>query len=178
MAEDQRVRVLSHRRVHSGRVLDLDVDEIEEPGGVRATREVVRHRGSVVVLAVDDRDRLVLVRQYRYPVDATLWEIPAGRQDAGESPEEGARRELEEEVGVRAARLEHLLSFYASPGFCDETMHLFRATDLVSVPARPEPDESIESRWVTLPEARAMADRGEVRDAKTLLAVMLEERRR
>jgi ADP-ribose pyrophosphatase len=182
MAEDRpgehRARVVSHQRVYSGRVLDLDVDEIEGPGGIRATREVVRHPGSIVVMAVDERDRLVLVRQYRYPVGAALWEIPAGRQDPGESPEEGARRELEEEVGVRAAQWERLLSFYVSPGFCDEVMHLFRATELSAVPPRPEPDEDIEVRWLTLTEAIAMADRSEVRDAKTLLALMLEERRR
>jgi ADP-ribose pyrophosphatase len=171
-------RVLSHRRLYSGRVLDVDVDEIEEPGGVRATREVVRHSGSVVILAVDERERLVLVRQYRYPVGELLWEIPAGRRDPGESPEEGARRELEEEVGARAATVEHVLSFFATPGFCDEVMHLFRATGLTLGPARPEADEQIETRWVTLAEARGMAERGEVKDAKTLLAVMLEERRR
>jgi len=79
-------RVISHRRVYSGRVLSLDVDEIEEPSGIQATREVVRHSGSVVILAVDEQDRLVLVRQYRYPVDDAIWEIPAGRQDPGESP--------------------------------------------------------------------------------------------
>ena len=173
-----RARVLSSRRVYSGRVLALDVDELEEPGGIRATREVVRHRGSVVVLAVDDQERLVLVRQYRYPVDDAIWEIPAGRHDPGETAEEGARRELEEEVGVRAARLERLLSFYATPGYCDEVMHLFRATALAPVPARPESDENIEARWVTLAEAGEMARRGEVKDAKTLLALLLEERRR
>jgi ADP-ribose pyrophosphatase len=171
-------RILSHRRVYSGRVLAVDLDEIEEPGGVRATREVVRHSGSVVILAVDDQERLVLVRQYRYPVGDVLWEIPAGRRDPGESPQEGARRELEEEVGARAETLEHVLSFFATPGFCDEVMHLFRATGLTLGRARPEADEQIETRWVTLAEARGMADRGEVKDAKTLLAVMLEERRR
>jgi len=171
-------RVLSHRRVYTGRVLSLDVDEIEEPGGVRATREVVRHSGSVVILAVDDEQRLALVRQYRYPVDAMAWEIPAGRQDEGETSEEGARRELVEEGGARAAALEHVLTFYASPGFCDEVMHLFRATGLRLAAAQPEADENIEVRWVSLPEARAMAARGEVRDAKTLLALLLEEERR
>ena len=170
--------ILSHRRVYAGRVLSLDVDEIEEPSGVRATREVVRHSGSVVVLAVDAEDRLVLVKQYRYPVAGDLWEIPAGRQDPGESPEDGARRELEEEVGARAAALELLQSFYASPGFCDEVMHLFRASELTLGPARPEADEHIEARWVTLGEARAMAERGEVKDAKTLLALLLEGERR
>ena len=123
-------RVVSSRRVYPGRVLSVDVDEIEEPGDIRATREVVRHPGSVVILAVDDEERLVLVRQYRYPVDDVIWEIPAGRKDAGESAEEGARRELAEEVGAKAERLELLLSFYATPGYCDEVMHLFRATGL------------------------------------------------
>ena len=171
-------RVLSHRRAYDGKVLSLDVDEIEEPGGIRATREVVRHPGSVVILAVDDQERLVLVRQYRYPVDDVIWEIPAGRQDPGESPEEGARRELEEEVGAAAATVEPLLSFYATPGYCDEVMHLFRATGLRKGAARPEDDEQIEARWVTLEEARAMAARGEVKDAKTLLALALEQERR
>jgi ADP-ribose pyrophosphatase len=171
-------RVLSHRRVYSGRVLSLDVDEIEEPGSIRATREVVRHSGSVVVLAVDERERVVLVRQYRYPADDVIWEIPAGRIDAGETPEAGARRELEEEVGARARGLEHVFTFYASPGYCDEVMHLFRATDLTPGAARPDPDELIETRWVPLDEARAMAARGEVRDAKTLLALLLESERR
>ena len=171
-------RVVSHRRVYSGRVLSVDLDEIEEPGDIRATREVVRHPGSVVVLAVDDEERLVLVRQYRYPVDDVIWEIPAGRQDPGESPEQGARRELEEEVGAKADRVERLGSFYATPGYCDELMHLFRATGLRKEAARPEDDEHIEARWVTLAEARAMADRGEVKDAKTLIALLLEQDRR
>jgi ADP-ribose pyrophosphatase len=171
-------RVVSHRCVYPGRVLSVDVDEIEEPGGIRATREVVRHSGSVVVLAVDDQDRLVLVRQYRYPVDDVIWEIPAGRRDAGETPEDGARRELEEEVGAKSSRIELLLSFYATPGYCDEVMHLFRATGLRKGAARPEDDEHIEARWVSLAEARAMATRGEVKDAKTLLALLLEQERR
>jgi ADP-ribose pyrophosphatase len=138
----------------------------------------VRHSGSVVILAVDDQDRLVLVRQYRYPVDDVIWEIPAGRRDAGETPEEGARRELVEEVGAKASRIELLLSFYATPGYCDEVMHLFRATGLRKGAARPEDDEHIEARWVSLAEARAMVERGEVKDAKTLVALLLEENRR
>jgi ADP-ribose pyrophosphatase len=167
-------RVLSTRRVYEGKVLSLDVDEVEEPGGVRATREVVRHRGSVAVLPVHDDGRLVLVRQYRYAVDAAVWELPAGRLDPGETAEQGARRELEEEVGLRPARLEPLSVFYTTPGFCDETMHLFRATGLASVAARPEADERIEAALFTLPEAREMIRRGEIREGKTLVALLLE----
>ncbi len=171
-------RVLQHRRVHTGKVLDLDVDEVLEPGGVRGLREVVRQRGSVAALPVLDDGRVVLVRQYRYAVDALVWELPAGRRDPGETPEEGARRELEEEVGLRAASLEPLLVFWTTPGFCDEVMHLFRATDLEAVPARPEADESIEQATFTLSEAMEMIGRGEIREGKTLVALLLEAGRR
>jgi ADP-ribose pyrophosphatase len=172
------VRVLTHRRVHAGKVLDLDVDEVVEPGGVAGTREVVRQRGSVAALPVHEDGRVVLVRQYRYAVDSLVWELPAGRRDPGETPAEGARRELEEEVGLRAGALEPLLVFWTTPGFCDEVMNLFRATALEAVPARPEADEKIESRTFTLDEAMRMVQRGEIREGKTLVALLLEARRR
>ncbi len=172
------VRVLRHERLYEGHVLQLDVDEVEEPGGVRGRREVVRQRGSVAALPVHDDGRVTLVRQYRYPVDALVWELPAGRLDPGETPEEGARRELEEEAGLRPRHLEPLATFWTTPGFCDEQMHLFRATALEAVPPRPEADERIEAARFTLGEADAMIRRGEIREAKTLVALLLELRRR
>jgi len=177
-ASEPSARVVRHERVYSGKVVDLDVDEVEEPGGARGTREVVRQRGSVAALAVRSDGRVVLVRQYRYAVDASVWELPAGRRDSGESPETGARRELEEEVGLRAGDMELLLEFWTTPGFCDEVMHLFRATDLEEVPARPEADERIEWSAFTLDEARDMVRRGEIREGKTLVALLLETERR
>jgi ADP-ribose diphosphatase len=171
-------RTIAHRRVFTGRILALDVDEVEEPGGVRGVREVVRHAGSVAALPVHDDGRVVLVRQYRYPVDRDVWELPAGKLDGDEAPEEGARRELEEEVGLRAGVLTPLSVFYTTPGFCDETMHLFRATGLLAVPPRPEADERIHVGTFTLPEAREMIRRGEVREGKTLVALLLEVERR
>jgi ADP-ribose pyrophosphatase len=132
----------------------------------------------VAALPVHDDGRLVLVRQYRYAVDELVWELPAGRIDPGETPEQGARRELEEEVGLRPAFLEPLLVFWTTPGFCDEVMHLFRATELESVPPRPEADESIEAASFTLAEAREMIRRGEVREGKTVVALLLEVERR
>jgi ADP-ribose pyrophosphatase len=171
-------RVLQHRRVHAGKVLDLDVDLVLEPGGVRGVREVVRQRGSVAALPVLADGRVVLVRQYRYAVDAFVWELPAGRRDPGETPEEGARRELEEEVGLHAAALEPMLVFWTTPGFCDEVMHLFRATRLDPVPPRPEADERIETATLTLEDALEKVKGGEIREGKTLVALLLEQQRR
>jgi ADP-ribose pyrophosphatase len=171
-------RTLQTRRVFDGKVLSLDVDEVEEPGGVRGRREIVRHRGSVAALPVLDDGRLVLVRQYRHAVAEPVWELPAGRLDPDETPETGALRELEEEVGLRAAGLEKLLVFYTTPGFCDEVMHLYRATRLTEVAARPEPDERLLVRRLSLPEAREMIARGEIREGKTLVALLLEIERR
>jgi ADP-ribose pyrophosphatase len=175
---DDKARVLEHRRLYEGRVLSLDVDEVSEPGGVTGTREVVRQTGSVAALPVLDDGRIVLVRQYRYAVSAFVWELPAGRRDPSESPEAGARRELEEEVGLRAASLEPISTFWTTPGFCDEVMHLFRATGLERIPPRPEADERIEPGTFTLDEAMAMVARGEIREGKTLVALLLEAARR
>jgi ADP-ribose pyrophosphatase len=173
-----KAQVLQHRRVYDGRVISLDVDEVREPGGVHGTREVVRQSGSVAAIPVFDDGRIALVRQYRYPVAEFVWELPAGRRDPGESPEAGARRELEEEVGLRAASLEAISTFWTTPGFCDEVMYLFRATGLESVPARPEADERVEPGTFTLEEALAMVARGEIREGKTLVALLLEQARR
>lgn len=172
------MRVLSHRRVYDGKVLALELDEIQEEGGVKALREVVRHRGSVAALPVDDEGRLVLVRQYRHPVGQTLWEVPAGLLEKGESPEEAIRREIEEEVGRRTGELERLALIHPTPGFCDEVLHLFRATRLEETPTRHDDDEVLEVRWFTLDEAQRMLRAGEVRDAKTLIALLMESQRR
>jgi ADP-ribose pyrophosphatase len=172
------VQVLARRRVYEGRVLVLDVDEVVEPEGVRAMREVVRHQGSVAALPVLEDGRVVLVRQYRYAVGERVWELPAGRLDPGETPEEGARRELEEEVGLGGGSFERIAEFFTTPGFCDERMHVFRASGLRRVPPRPEEDERIETGTFTIDEARAMIGRGEVKEGKTLVALLLERERR
>jgi ADP-ribose pyrophosphatase len=170
-------RRLSSRRVYTGKVLSLDLDEVEEPGGVRTTREVVRHSGSVAVLAIQDDGRIVLVRQYRYPVDDYVWELPAGRLDAGESPEQAAQRELQEEIGQKAGSLSRIAFFFTTPGFCDESMHVFRATGLAPSKAKGDEDERIEVQAFALTELEAMIDRGELREGKTLVTLLLELRR-
>ena len=171
------MRRLKTRRVYEGKVLSLDVDEVEEPGGVTATREVVRHRGSVAALPVTADGRILLVRQYRYAVDESVWELPAGRLDEGESPKDGIQRELREEIGQRAEQLEKIGFFYTTPGFCDEAMHLFRATGLVDDRKDADDDERIEVQAFTVAKLREMVASGEIREGKTLVAVLLELQR-
>src|SRR5687768_6378275 len=155
---------LSTRRIYDGALVKLDVDEVEEPGGVRATREVIRHPGSVAALPVNHDGSIILVRQYRYAVGEHLWELPAGKLDGDESPEDGIQRELREEIGRRAERLEKIAFFYTTPGFCDEAMHLYRATGLRPDKAEADEDERIEIGTFTLERARAMIASGELRE--------------
>jgi ADP-ribose pyrophosphatase len=156
----------------------LDVDNIEEPDGLRSIREVIRHRGSVAVLPVHSDGSITLVRQFRHPARRRVWEICAGLLEPGETPEAAARRELEEETGLTDGLLELLCSFHVSPGYSEEYIHLFRATASSSGLPKPDGDERIEVQAFPLEEARTMAADGRIHDAKTLLAVVLESERR
>jgi ADP-ribose pyrophosphatase len=164
-------RVLESRRVYEGRVVNLRVDTVALPDGRSAQREVAEHAPVVVIVPLDKDGNVLLVRQYRLPVTQLLLELPAGCIDPGESVEEAAQRELREETGQRAGRLERLAAFYASPGFCDELMHLFLATELEPSPLAPDSDESLEVVWLPLPEALALVERGEICDAKTIVGL-------
>jgi ADP-ribose pyrophosphatase len=169
---------VSSKRVFDGHLVKLDVDEVIEPGDVHASREVIRHPGSVAALPVNDDGTVILVRQYRYAANQALWELPAGKLDGEEKPEDGIQRELREEIGRRAAHLEKIAFFYTTPGFCDEVMHLYRATGLAEDKADADEDERIEIGTFTLPEVEAMVATGALREAKTLIAVLLEVDRR
>jgi ADP-ribose pyrophosphatase len=174
----ERLAVLSQEQIYSGRVLRLERDRVREWNGAEGIREVVRHSGSVAAVAVHDDGRVVLVRQYRYPIGDFLWELPAGLLNPGEDPATGARRELEEETGFSPAHMEPIADFYTTPGFCDERMYVFRATGLTTVPPRPDDDEDIQVKVCTLAEAQEMIARGEIREGKTLIGLLLEGRRR
>lgn len=169
-------RRLTHARPHAGRLLELHVDEVFEPGDVRVQREVVRHPGSVAILPVHDDGAITLIRQYRYPADGLLWELPAGRLAPGEEPLAAAARELEEEAGLCATTLALVASFFTTPGFCDERVHLFRASGLSQVTPRPEDDERIAIARFSAADWPALIDDGRVQDAKTLLALLWEAR--
>ena len=168
-------RLISSKTVYRGPVFTVTTDHVEEPGGVRARRDVIQHSGSVVVLAVDDSGltpRVLLERQYRHAAKDFLWELPAGRIDPGEQELQAARRELLEETGYTAAKWRRILKFYASPGFVAETMAVFLATGLRAGEAQPEDDEVIYKRLVPLPAAVRMAIGGAIKDAKTIASVL------
>ncbi len=172
MTTGPRARQLRSKTVYQGRVIRLDVDRVAEPGGVEAVREVVRHTGSVVLLPVHSSGKILLVRQFRYAVGQFLWELAAGRIEPGESVAKASRRELKEETGLRAGKLARLLTFFPSPGFLDEKMHLVRATELKQSQAAPEEDERIRTRWFSKRELRDFLQKGKIRDGKTLVGLL------
>ena len=166
-------RRLEGQEVFRGRVLALRVDTVATPGGQTATREVVDHPGAVAVVAQEPGGCLVLVRQYRYAVGEELLEIPAGKIDPGEDPECTARRELEEETGYRAGTIKKVLSFYTSPGFSSEIIHLYFAQDLARGSANPDPGEEVAVHLLRPEKAAEMVAMGQIRDAKTVTGILL-----
>jgi ADP-ribose pyrophosphatase len=160
------------RTIFAGRVLDVGEEVHCLPNGRRATFEVIRHPGGAAVLPILADGRVVLIRQYRPALGTMLWEIPAGRLETGETPEECVRRELVEEAGYVAGRLVPLGGLWSAAGFCDEHVALFAAFDLQPVPSAPEADEIIEPVSMPLDEALGLLFRGEIRDAKTQLALL------
>lgn len=162
---------MERKTVYEGRVLNLHLDRVRLPDGQEARREVVEHPGAAAIVALDEEGRVILVSQYRYTVGETLWEIPAGRIDRGEDPLTCARRELEEETGYRAESWEEMATFYSSPGFTTEQMHVFLARGLSHVGARQEEDEFIRVKAVAVGEALAGVQEGRFRDAKTIVGL-------
>jgi len=171
----KRVQVLSSKLAYDGKVFKVVSDRVKEPSGITAQRDIVRHSGSVVVLAIDEsggEPRVLLERQYRYAAQDFLWELPAGRIDPGEGALAGAKRELIEETGYRARQWKRAVIFYSSPGFLDETMAIYLARQLTSGDAQPEEDESIECKLIALSQTIEMIFSGKIRDGKTIAGVL------
>ena len=154
----------------------VTLDRALDPDGFEIKRAIVQHGGSAVMMPVDDKGRLMLVRQYRLPARDYLWELPAGRVDPGEKVLQAAKRELEEETGLRAKKWKKLTSFFASPGYVAEKMTIFLATGLVQGEAKPMEDERIETRWFKKKELDAMIRDGKIRDVKTIAGFLLWRR--
>jgi ADP-ribose pyrophosphatase len=164
------MKITSTNEVYKCRLFSVTEDEaVDLKTGFRIKRAVVRHRGSAVMMAVDEKKRILLVRQYRLPAGKYLWELPAGSVDPGEKPLQTARRELIEETGYRARTWRKLASFYPSPGFVAERMTIYLATDLTAGTATPMDDERIETRWFTRRELADMINAGRIEDAKTIV---------
>lgn len=171
----KKAKLLSSRVVYRGPVFSVTTDQVREPSGITARRDMVRHQGSVVVMPVDDsrrEPRVLLVRQYRHAAQRYLWELPAGRIDQGESSLAAGKRELLEETGYRARRWQRALRFWASPGFLDETMDLYLASGLTAGAAQPEEDEHIEVCFFPLSKAVSLVRSGAIADAKTIAGIL------
>lgn len=176
-------KVESSKLSFDGPLFRVYTDEVVEPGGARVRRDVIRHNGSVVILAVDDskskKDPLIVIeRQYRHAAQQFLYEVPAGKIDEGEDRLAAAKRELIEETGYRAKKWTKLTRYFASPGFLGEWMQVFLAEGLTVGEAEPEDDEKLEIYQVPLSEVLRLIDAGEIRDGKTLVSVMLYDRLR
>lgn len=163
--------------VFTSRVFSVEVDRVRLPNGTEHEVAVVRHRPSVVLLPMDGEGRVILIRQYRPSIARELWELPAGGVNEGESPEEAAARECEEEIGLVPSRLDRLGALFPAPGFCDEQLVFFRASDLrppdASSTRRPDPDEDIHPKSFTFDEASSMVTKGLIIDLKTAYGLTL-----
>ena len=167
------MKITSTREAYKCRLFSVTEDEaVDLKTGFTIKRAVVRHRGSAVMMAVDDKKRILLVRQYRLPAGRYLWELPAGSVDPGEKPLQTARRELIEETGYRARTWRKLTTFFPSPGFVAERMTIFLATDLTAGTATPMDDERIETRWFTRRELADLVRSGKIEDAKTIIGFL------
>lgn len=168
---------IASERIYKGRVLGLRVDTVRLHDGKTSTREIVEHRGAVVLVPIDAEGRVLLVRQYRKAIEQELLELPAGGLNPGEVHGDAALRELREEVGVSAGSLEYLGGFYAAPGYCEEFLHLYLATDLHDAPLEPDEDETVVVEPYPLAEALALIEDGTIRDAKSVAGLLRVARR-
>jgi ADP-ribose pyrophosphatase len=167
-----KAKVVRSKVVYEGPVFGIRRDELIEPGGLRTSREVITHSGSVVVLPVLDDGRVVLIRQYRHAARQFLWELVAGRIDEGESPRKAAARELIEETGYHAKKFSIFTDFYPSPGFLEEKMFILLAEGVSEGVATPEEDENIETKVFTRKEVEQMIQRRAIRDGKTITGLL------
>ncbi len=168
--------LIESQHIFRGLVFDVERDRLREENGVEIIREVVRHSGGAGCLPLFADGRVALVRQYRHPAQRDLLEIPAGKIEVDETPIECAAREIEQETGFRAGRIEKLADFFSTPGFCEERLYVYLATDLMPVEQNLDHDEFVEVVFLSLAEAVEMVERNEIEDSKTIIALLLASR--
>jgi ADP-ribose pyrophosphatase len=166
------MKITSSKEVYGCKLFRVTEDEASDRTGWEIKRSIVRHAGSAVMMAVDDKKRVLLVRQYRLPAGQFLWELPAGKMDEGENASQAAKRELIEETGLRAKKWRKLVTFYPSPGYVEEKMTIFLATELTQGESQPMEDERIETRWFSKKELGESIRKNRIIDGKTMIAYL------
>ena len=166
-------KTIKSRRIHEGKIINLRVDEVILPNGKEASREIVEHGGAVAAIPLLPGGRVILIKQFRKAVEKVIYEIPAGKLEREENSWSCMERELEEEIGYRAGELKRLLSYYPSPGFSSELIHLFLATDLEKKKQNLESDEFVETVTLKFDEALKMVEEGRIKDGKTIIGLLL-----
>jgi ADP-ribose pyrophosphatase len=169
-------KTMKSDKVYEGKIVNLRIDTVELPDKKYSKREIVEHPGAVGLIPITEDNCVVLVKQFRKPVEKFLLEIPAGKLELNEEPRETAIRELKEETGFEAGKIEYLLEFYTSPGFSNEKIHLFLATDLIEGEATPDSGEFVEKVKISIEDLLKMVDRGEIVDSKTIIGINLADK--
>ena len=169
-------KTMKSERVYEGKIVNLRVDTVELPGKKYSKREIVEHPGAVGIIPIKEDGSLILVKQYRKPVEKMLLEIPAGKIEINEEPKETAIRELIEETGLKANKMEYILEFYTSPGFTNEKVYLFLATDLEFVKQDPDENEYIQVKEIPIHKLIDMVNKGEITDSKTIISIFFAKK--
>ncbi len=165
-------KTISTKNIFKGKIIKLRVDEVILNNDNKATREIVEHSGAVAIIPIIDKDRMFLVRQFRKPIEKELIELPAGKLEREENPKECALRELEEEIGYRAGKIQKLITIYTSPGFANEIIHIYVASDLKKTRINRDKDEFMDILKVSFEEVKDMINNGKIQDAKTIAGVL------
>lgn len=169
-------KTVKEERKYTGNVINVDLVTVVLPNGKESTRDIVRHPGASVIVPITNDGKILMVEQFRKPCEMISLELPAGKLDAGEPPEECAKRELQEETGYIAGKLTKVLTIHSTPGFSNEVLHMFVATELVEKNANPDEDEFISCKKYEISDLISMIEKGEITDAKTIIGIFLADR--